>query len=112
MNESYRTQREVTTRQNMRYDFAVPGKRNMDPKAVSPVPRVRHRGHSASQVTRGRRLSVAVPAASLQHLTAKARQCRTPKQFHDLLNTLQPILPFQRLICAWGYSSRESIRFI
>jgi len=84
---------------------------NMDPKAVLPVSRVRHRVRAGAQVRR-RLIPAADRAAPLQHLTAQARQCHTSRQFHELLNALQPVLPFHRLICAWGYSSRETIRFI
>ena len=51
-------------------------------------------------------------AVSLQELKAKARACHTPKQFRELLDRLQTVLPFQRLLCIWGYPFRESIRFI
>jgi DNA-binding NarL/FixJ family response regulator len=84
----------------------------MDTNPVVAVSRVRHRVHSASKVTRRRLIPSADHAASLQDLKAKARRCHTPRQFHELLNTLQPLIPFQRLICVWGYPSRETIRFI
>ena len=84
----------------------------METNPVLPVSRVRQRVHSASKVTRRRLIPAAEPAALLQDLTAKARRCHTPKQFRELLDWLQTVLPFQRLLCIWGYPFRESIRFI
>jgi DNA-binding NarL/FixJ family response regulator len=84
----------------------------METNPVLPVSRVRQRVHSASTVTRRRLIPGAEPATLLQDLTAKAHRCHTHKQFHELLNTLQTLIPFQRLICAWGYRSRDTIRFI
>jgi len=84
----------------------------MDTNPVLPLSSVRQRVQFASEVTRRRLIPSAEPAASLQDLTAKARRCHTHRQFHELLNTLQTLLPFQQLICAWGYPSRNTIRFI
>ena len=84
----------------------------METNPVLPVSRVRQRVQSASKVPRRRLIRSAEPAASLQDLTAKARRCHTARQFRELLNTLQTVIPFQRLICAWGYPSRNTIRFI
>ena len=41
-----------------------------------------------------------------------ANRCHTPKQFRDLLNRLQDVLPYRRLTCAWGYLPHCEIGFI
>lgn len=48
------------------------------------------------------------PAPSLQELKASALKCRTPKQFRELLNKLQALIPYRNLFCGWGYTSEET----
>ncbi len=51
-------------------------------------------------------------AASLLELKAAASRCRTPKQFRELLASLQAFIPYEKFAGSWGYPSRTSIRFI
>jgi DNA-binding CsgD family transcriptional regulator len=56
--------------------------------------------------------SVSPLTYSLQKLKTSASSCRSPKSFRKLLKATQGFLPFQCLVCVWGYPSRKSIRFI
>src|SRR5262245_39020335 len=65
-----------------------------------------------SKVARGRPLPSSDRAVSLDELKAAARRCHTPKQFRELLESLQTFIPYQKFAGSWGYPSRTSIRFI
>lgn len=56
--------------------------------------------------------SVSPLAFSLEQLKTSASSCRSPKSFRKLLDATQGLLPFQCLVCVWGYPSRKSIRFV
>jgi DNA-binding CsgD family transcriptional regulator len=56
--------------------------------------------------------SVSPLAFSLDELKTSASSCRSPKSFRKLLDAAKGFLPFQCLVCVWGYSSRKTIRFI
>ena len=61
--------------------------------------------------TRGRVLS-SHRAISLRTLKAAASQCRTPKQFRKLLDSLQIIIPYEKLAVSWGYPSSTTICYV
>lgn len=56
--------------------------------------------------------SVSPLAFSLEQVKTSASFCRSPKSFRKLLNAAQGFVPFQCLVCVWGYPSRKTIRFI
>src|SRR5262245_6807327 len=56
--------------------------------------------------------SVSPLAFSLEQLKSSAASCRSPKSFRKLLDAAKGFLPFQCLVCVWGYPSRKTIRFI
>ena len=75
----------------------------MNPGSFSPVP----------TATRGlQRHSRSSHPVSLHELKASATRCRTPKQFRELLTSLETLLPYKNLICGWGYPSSATIGFI
>lgn len=85
----------------------------MTSATISPLPSDKRRAQFASQVVPRRKpILSSDDSAVLADLRAKARKCHTPAQFRQLLGDIQTILPFQHLICIWGYPSRETIRFI
>lgn len=51
-------------------------------------------------------------SASLQELKVAASQCHTPKQFRELLDQLQPVIPYKKLAVSWGYHTNASMRFV
>jgi DNA-binding NarL/FixJ family response regulator len=78
--------------------------------SVLPVSSPKRRVQSAYRAARGGPPSDR--ETSLQNLKAKARQCKTPKQFRELLEHLRAFIPFQKFFGLWGYPSRTAIRFI
>lgn len=50
--------------------------------------------------------------ATLADVRRMAARCRTPEQFRALLNALPAYLPFNGLICGWGYPGSYSIGFV
>jgi DNA-binding CsgD family transcriptional regulator len=53
-----------------------------------------------------------VRADSLAELKAAAPRCGTPKQFRELLDGLQAVIPYQKLAVSWGYHTSTTIRFV
>ncbi len=49
---------------------------------------------------------------SLTHVRQAAARCRTPAQFRALLTLLSSHLPYNSLICGWGYPGTYSIGFV
>ena len=68
--------------------------------------------HSRSKEGRGRLGRSAQHSVSLHELKASAARCRTPKQFRELLTSLETFLPYRNLLCGWGYPASASIGFI
>lgn len=86
----------------------------MNPGSFSPVstPTRGLQPHSRSKDRRRELVRSSQHAASLDELKAAASRCRTPKQFRDLLGSLETLLPYRNLICGWGYPSSATIGFI
>jgi hypothetical protein len=60
--------------------------------------------HSRSKSSRPVRLGRSSrDTVSLKELEALADRCRTPKQFRELLSSLENLLPYRKLVCGWGY---------
>ena len=76
--------------------------------AVSAGSRAKRSAQSDAKVPRTQQCRV----TSLAELRICASRCHTPKQFRELLDNLRTLLPFQHLLCVWGYPSRETIGFI
>ncbi len=79
--------------------------------SFSPVPIATSSLQSPSRSREGRgRLGRSSPyAVSLFELKAAATRCRSPKQFRELLNSLQTFIPYRNLVCGWGYSWTVSL---
>jgi DNA-binding CsgD family transcriptional regulator len=84
----------------------------MDFSSISSVSSAKRGIRSGSKVARKAFIHSSNQAASLLELKAAASQCRTPKQFRDLLDSLQAFIPYERFAGSWGYPSRTTIRFI
>ena len=69
------------------------------------------RPHRRSKARR-RDDAVSVNAAYLKRFKQSASQCRSPRQFRELLDEVQTFVPYQRLVSLWGYPSSETIRYI
>ena len=57
-------------------------------------------------------VDAASPAAAFHDFETLAFKCRTPKQFHELLNRLQALIPYRNLICSWGYPASGNLGFV
>jgi len=86
----------------------------MNPGSFSPVPTATRglQPHSRSKDRRRELVRSSQHAASLHELKTAASRCRTPKQFRELLTSLETLLPYRNLICGWGYPSSATIGFI
>lgn len=51
-------------------------------------------------------------AESLDDFEMTASRCRTPKQFRELIDRFQTVVPYRQLICGWGYTDDDRIGFI
>ena len=76
----------------------------MNPGSFSPIPTATR---DLQQHPRSSQHTV-----SLHELKASATRCRTPKQFRELLASLETFLPYKNLLCGWGYPSSATIGFI
>lgn len=59
--------------------------------------------HAGAKGHSGRLGDVSQDTITLRELTASATQCRTPKQFRELITSLEDLLPYRNLVCGWGY---------
>lgn len=84
----------------------------MGSNSISAGTRARRGRQSKVNGAEKGRLPASDHAASLQEFEAAASGCHTPKQFRELLDHLQTILPFKHLICLWGYPSPKAIRLV
>jgi DNA-binding CsgD family transcriptional regulator len=84
----------------------------MESRSNSSVSSGKRRILSGSKVARSGLIPSSNRAASFQKWKATAPRCRTRRQFREFLDRLQAFLPFQNLVCVWGYQSRETIGFI
>src|SRR5579884_4269490 len=50
--------------------------------------------------------------ARLKDFAAVAKQCRTTKQFRELVNRLRASVPYRYFACMWGYLPHRTIGFI
>ena len=78
---------------------------------ASRAPLRESRPHRRSKARR-RDDAVSVNAAYLKRFKQSASQCRSPRQFRELLDEVQTFVPYQRLVSLWGYPSSETIRYI
>ena len=51
-------------------------------------------------------------ARFLDEFEIQAHRCHTPKQFHELLERLRIFIPYEKFAGAWGYPSRNTLRFL
>lgn len=49
---------------------------------------------------------------ALQVLKAFADRCHTPKQFRELLDSVQAFIPYQKLSAVWGYHAHPTLRYV
>jgi hypothetical protein len=86
----------------------------MRAKPARSVSAVETRGVQASPMKDDRTYLPASfqPAAPVHDFEAFALKCRTPKQFHELLNRLHAFIPYKNLICSWGYPSSATLGFV
>jgi hypothetical protein len=49
---------------------------------------------------------------ALQVLKASAHRCHTPKQFRELLDSVQAFIPYQKLSAVWGYDAHPTLRYV
>lgn len=56
--------------------------------------------------------SLSPVASARRGFQAAASGCYTPRQFRELLDRLQTVLPFKHLVCVWGYPSHEALRLV
>ena len=49
---------------------------------------------------------------ALQVLKASADRCHTPKQFRELLDSVQAFIPYQKLSAVWGYDAHPTLRYV
>ncbi len=51
-------------------------------------------------------------AASLRELQGAASRCRTPKQFQALLERMRTVIPYQKMVAAWGCHKRTRLHYV
>ena len=56
-------------------------------------------------------MTAATPTSPAAAFVASASKCHTPKQFRNLLDKLQTVLPYRGLLCGWGNLSTSTVAF-
>lgn len=74
---------------------------------------------SASQARERSRIAVRhkpIPrlrrTGSVRELKAAASRCQTPKQFRALLERLRVVIPYDKMVVAWGYYKRTTLHYV
>src|SRR6476661_7470803 len=67
---------------------------------------------SGSKDARSARTLSSGHTTALQVLKASAHRCHTPKQFHELLDSVQAFIPYQKLSAVWGYDAHPTLRYV
>ena len=69
----------------------------------------RPHAQAGSKVAGKGRLPSSDHAASLHELKTAAARCQTPRQFRQLIDGLQILVPFQCFSCSWSYPRQQAL---
>ena len=99
----FKNSRSCVTRTGSRFSRASSSSCGL--RRAFPRKRLDRIGRSARTLSSGH-------TTALQVLKASAHRCHTPKQFRELLDSVQAFIPYQKLSAVWGYDAHPTLRYV